>query len=236
MYTFDSRVRYSELAENGCLSLDAMVNYMQDCVTFEAETLDVGMQRMEQKNRTWVLAFWQIVIDRYPRLGELMHIGTQAYGFDKMFGYRNFLLTDQQEQCMVKANSIWVLLDSAKGRPVFVTPEEAEIYGQAEPLEMEYAPRKIKIPKEGGQVQEKIRIQEFHLDTNHHVNNAQYVRLASSFVPTDRAVHELRVEYRTQAVLGDEVIPEAYYSDTQCLIALKNEKGGVYAVVQFIYA
>ena len=137
---------------------------------------------------------------------------------------------------MVKANSIWVMLDSEKGRPTLVTPEEAEVYGTAEPLEMEYAPRKIRIPKEEGQVHEKIRIQEFHLDTNHHVNNAQYVRLASSFVPSEREVHELRVEYRTQAVLGDEVIPEVYLSETQCLVALKDTQGGVYAVVQFLYA
>ena len=30
MYSFDSRVRYSELAENGKLSPDGIVNYLQD--------------------------------------------------------------------------------------------------------------------------------------------------------------------------------------------------------------
>ena len=31
MYTFQSRVRYSETDKSGFLSLNAVVNYMQDC-------------------------------------------------------------------------------------------------------------------------------------------------------------------------------------------------------------
>ena len=34
MYTFDSRIRYSETDETGALSLLGVINYMQDCSTF----------------------------------------------------------------------------------------------------------------------------------------------------------------------------------------------------------
>ena len=35
MYTFDSRVRYSETGEDGLLSLPAIVDYFQDASTFQ---------------------------------------------------------------------------------------------------------------------------------------------------------------------------------------------------------
>ena len=46
MYTFTSRVRFSETDENGKLSLAGIMNYLQDCRVFHSE--DVG-------NRTDVL-------------------------------------------------------------------------------------------------------------------------------------------------------------------------------------
>ena len=57
MYSFDSRVRYSELAENGRLSLDGIVNYLQDCTCFESEELGVGMETTYSRERMWVLNF-----------------------------------------------------------------------------------------------------------------------------------------------------------------------------------
>ena len=42
MYTFDSRVRYSETAEDGRISLNAIIDYMQDCTNFQSEDLGVG--------------------------------------------------------------------------------------------------------------------------------------------------------------------------------------------------
>lgn len=235
MYSFESRIRYSEVAENGCLSLDGLINYMQDCVCFESEELGVGMEHMSQKNHTWVLNFWQIVIERYPKMGETMTIGTQACGCEKMFGYRNFMLTDRQGEYIAKANSIWTLIDQNKGRPVIVTPEEAAVYGNAEPIPMDYASRKIAIP-EGGITQKSFTVQEYHLDTNHHVNNGQYVRMASAFLPKAAVVKELRVEYKKQALLGDEVIPVVYEMPNQSLIALNGVDGKAYAVVEFFVA
>ena len=43
MYTFDSRVRYSETGEDGLLSLPAIVDYFQDVSTFQSEDLGIGI-------------------------------------------------------------------------------------------------------------------------------------------------------------------------------------------------
>ena len=49
MYTFDSRVRYSETGEDGLLSLPAIVDYFQDASTFQSEDLGIGIDFLKKK-------------------------------------------------------------------------------------------------------------------------------------------------------------------------------------------
>lgn len=238
MYTFDSRVRYSETDANARLSLESMIDYMQDCTNFQSEDLGVGLEYHREHQIMWVLSFWQIVIHEYPRMGEWITVGTQSFGCEKMFGHRNFLITrrDEPDRQVAVANSLWVLMDLKKNRPMIVTPEIGDVYGKYDPLPMEYAARKIPLPEEGGKEQESFTVKEHHLDTNHHVNNGQYVRMALAALAEDFVVRELRVEYRKQAMLGDEIIPVLYQSEKEWLVALNGVDGKAYAVVQFFIA
>ena len=67
MYSFDSKIRYSECDSEGRLTLAALLNYFQDCSTFQSEALDVGIEYLKEKHLVWVLSFWQIEVERYPR-------------------------------------------------------------------------------------------------------------------------------------------------------------------------
>ena len=94
MYQFESRVRYSETDEQGQLSLTGILNYFQDCSTFQSEDLGMGIQYLKDQDRAWWLTSWQIVIDRYPALGEKIRVSTWPYDFKGIYGYRNFAISD----------------------------------------------------------------------------------------------------------------------------------------------
>ena len=68
MYTFDSRVRYSEIDHQGTMTLPALINYFQDCSTFQSESLGLGMKALREKKKAWVLSYWQV--DVYKRQME----------------------------------------------------------------------------------------------------------------------------------------------------------------------
>lgn len=231
MYTFNSRVRYSEVDSNARLTLDGIINYMQDCTNFQSEDLGVGLEFHKEKNLAWILNSWQIVIDEYPKMGENITIGTQSFGYEKMFGYRNFLITKEDGSRVAIANSLWVLMDLKKNRPRIVTPEIGDVYGKHKPLEMEYAPRKIKMPENVVKGREFV-VQESQLDTNHHVNNGQYVRMAMNQIELPK-VSELRVEYKKQALLGDMIVPFICRQENKTFVSLDDVDGKAYAVVQF---
>ena len=69
MYSFKSRVRYSEVGSDQKLSLGGLINYFQDCSCFQSDELGVGPKNMEIWGKAWMLNSWQIVVERYPKYG-----------------------------------------------------------------------------------------------------------------------------------------------------------------------
>ena len=232
MYSFNARVRYSEVGGDRRLSVPGVVNYLQDCSTFQSEDLKMGIDYLEQSHRAWLLSSWQIVINRYPRLGEEIVVSTWPYDFKGIYGYRNFTICDKQGEYLVKANSIWFLFDTKAGRPAKVEREDIRGY-QTEgdkKLDMEYAPRRIALSGEY-EAGEPVTVTLHHIDTNRHVNNAQYVAVAREAIPESFQIREIRVEDKKAAILGDVMIPRISREKEACTVALCSQDGTAYAVV-----
>ena len=227
MYKFESKIRYSEVDETGCLAIPKIVDYFQDCSNFQSDLLGVGREFLEEKHLAWVLSFWQIVIERRPKQGESIRIGTFPYEFKGIMGMRNFLLEDMQGRRIVSANSIWTLLDMKSGRPVKAGEDIVGKYPLEEKLPIEYASRKVSIPEEGT-VLAPVTIGRERLDTNRHMNNAQYISIAMNYIPCHLEIKELRVEYKKQAYLGDEIYPFVASIDGGLAISLRDKAGQPY--------
>lgn len=232
MYNYKSRIRYSELDETGHLRLESLLDYFQDCSTFHSEDIGLGVKYLKERRMVWVMSSWQIVTERYPGLGETVTVGTAPYDFKGFIGYRNFLMTDEEGKKLAYANTIWSLLDTETGKPVKPSQEMLKGYVLEPKLAMEYAPRKIQIP-ENLKEREAVWIKRHHLDTNHHVNNGQFVRIAIDSLGKDCKVRQLRAEYKKQVMLGDTLHPwTASSEDGKYVVVLKNAEGAVCCIVE----
>ena len=235
MYTFDSRIRYSETDCEGKLTLQALLDYFQDASTFQSEDLGVGVEPLKKRNLVWVLAYWHIVVEEYPVLCDEVTVGTFPYAFKGCMGSRNFFMTDRRGNYFAKADSLWSLLDATNFRLSVVPQDIHDCYKLEEKLEMPYVGRKIVVP-DLGKEEEPIEVKRHHLDTNHHVNNGQYVRIAGEFLPEGFSIKEMRAEYRKQARLSDVFYPFVYHSteDKKVVVSLRDEEGKPYVNVEFL--
>jgi acyl-ACP thioesterase len=233
MYSFDSRVRYSEVGEDKKLTLNGIINYFQDCSTFQSEELNIGVGVLEGLHRVWVLSSWQIVVERYPALCEKLTISTWPYYFQGFCGYRNFTMRDGEGKAVAYANSLWSFLDTETGHPVRVPEEIEKAYKLEEKLNMNYASRKVPMTG-GGKTQEPFAVQKHHLDTNHHVNNGQYIQMAREYIPAELVIRQMRAEYKKSAVLGDMIYPVVSEEGGRYNVGLCDELGRPYAVVEFM--
>ncbi|MGN0417875.1 MULTISPECIES: acyl-[acyl-carrier-protein] thioesterase [Anaerostipes] len=232
MYTFESRIRYSELDPSGKLSVPGVFNYFQDCSSFQSEELGVGVDYLEQKGKTWVLNAWQVVIRQLPLECDIVKVSTWASGFNKFHATRNFTLKTKNGEILAYANSIWVYVDMKTGRPEIPSKEEVNIYQPEKPLEMDYQSRKIKLPKEW-EKREPLRVQRDWIDSNHHVNNNEYIKIACNEISVEEKYSQIRVEYKKQALEGDVIYPKTAKEDGRIVVALCDENGKPYAVVEY---
>ena len=234
MYSFSNRVRYSEVNSEKELTLPSLLDYLQDCCTFESEDFGVGVDYLAKEQVAWILSSWEIKVYRYPQMGQHIKVSTWPYAFRGFYGYRNFCIEGEDGEKFAEANSVWVFMDTEKIRPARVSERMQEVYIPEirDEIPGEWADRKIRI--EGTPVEkEPVLVQRFHIDTNHHMNNGKYILVAEEYLPENFKPESIRVEYKKAAVIGNMLYPEVYEQQNGVTIVLADEQKVPYAIMQF---
>ena len=253
MYTYSSRIAYSETGADSVLTPVALVDYFQNCSTFQTQDGPVPMEELSRRGILWVINSWQIDMMRLPRLGERVVIGTVPYEMKGFIGLRNFFMdTADTGERLAIANSTWSLIDRESGRPVRVTKDICDAYPLDEMLPMELLPRKLVLPDASGHCPEGCQIMDsspftvstHHLDSNRHVNNGQYIRMAMdaadechAFPEDNNTIRRIRAEYHSQARLQDKIRPRVYVNHRDdagltVTVAINGRDGSPYTVVE----
>lgn len=246
MYSFSSPVRFSEVDADGRLSIPSVVNLLQDCSTFQSEALGVGPGHARESGKAWMISAWEIEIRERPVFNTPMRVSTWATGFKGIKATRNFtIVAPDDDRTVVRAASNWFMFDTAAGRPIRLPEDEIAPYqgdiDADEPLDLPAIPRKIK-PEGEAQATAPVVVTGAHLDTNHHVNNAQYVSLAlgaldelglsEHAVPMPEQPLWMDVHYSTAAKLGDTIYPHVYQGEGNIVVSLDNEEAKPYALIR----
>ena len=232
MYSYKSRIKYSEIDHTGHLTFLALMDYFQDCSILQSIAVGLDYEHLSTFQKAWVITGWQIEVTRYPGLNEEIKVGTFATGTKGLRSHRNFVLLDNKGEILVKADSTWALIDLKTGRPLRPQPEDVDIYGVSEPLKMSDPWLKI---KNAEMVEEfpSFKVKKGHLDTHQHVNNVKYIQMALGFLPEDCKVVKLRVDYKKAALLGDDIFPRLAREHHRTLVELWGEERP-YSLLEFI--
>lgn len=234
MFTvFNSRVRYSETTKNGRMSVKSLFDYMQDCCIFQSEDLDEGVRGLQEMQRAWILASWNIKVVRWPKFGEHINVITWPHHIKKFFAYRGHAVETEDGELLVKGNSIWIFTDTVTGHPVRIPQHEYDIYTIEDRLDQPFTRRTIKC--EGDyQIGDSFNILSHQIDSNGHTNNSQYILMAADCLPEDFDYTGIKVEYTREAKLGASVIPRIYNeSEDRKAVELVSEDAKRYAAVEF---
>ena len=250
MYSFSSRVRYSEIDEQGQLTITSIMNYLQDCATFHGEDVGLGVEYHTARHHAWMMASYEILVYELPKLGDRIEVMTWPYCFRGPYGFRCFEIRSPEGKLYVQADSQWFLYDTVEKRPVKVTPEDCAGYQAEGDQRLDMPPFERKITAGPGTEwipAEPVVIGRHHLDTNHHVNNAQYIEIAREAAETALAGQisgregtpaRLDAQFRKMALLGDTVYPflhiegDAEQPVRGLTAELRDGNGDCYAIVR----
>lgn len=238
MYSIPSRIRYSEVDEDKNLRIVSLVNYLQDCSTFQSEDLGVGVDHLRANSIAWVLMAAHIEIDELPRYTDKITTSTWCYEIKRLLARRNFSMVDETGKEIVRGDTMWTMFSTELMKACSV-PESELVYLEGdEPLEMGPVIRKLALDGEAVSAH-RIFVAEHHLDTNRHVNNAQYIQMAldaldgMSVHVEARSIASIDSVYKLQAHLGDEVHPRYSATSAGYTVSLDNTEGSPFSIVRF---
>lgn len=234
MYSFSSKVRFSECDSTSTLTIPALINYFQDCSTFHCESIDRGIAYTTAHDFAWFVAAWEIQILRLPRFTEDIRISTWSWADRAALANRAFRMETASGEELARADSLWFPFSISRKRPVRIPKDELSYLNECNHLDMPPMQRKIKLTGEGMQ-QTAITVSVHHLDTNNHVNNVQYIAMANDVVRAHDGMFTpalIHVQYKRAAQLGDVIIPRLYVEDTGYAVDLASEQGDSFAIVR----
>ena len=106
MYTYNKKVLFSDVDATRRMSFGSLMDAMQDCVNINSESVGRGIDYMLTHKRTWFAISWNIEIRRIPKMFEEISVKTWAYEFATSIGYRNVIVTDENGEDIVCADSM----------------------------------------------------------------------------------------------------------------------------------
>ena len=236
MYSFTSRVRYSECDGNLTLTIPAAMNYLQDSSMFHCEHIGHGFDYCAQQGFAWFVVAWQIRFNRLPAYGEDIRMRTWCGEMGSALAKRSYTIEDMDGSRLVEADSLCVLVNTQTGRPIRIPRSEYAFVSNEYALDLPPTKRKLRID---GTLQHlyDLPVTEHLIDTNNHVNNVQYVSIADEAVRTrepDFELGTLLVQYKVAAHLGDTMRISLCEEETGYAVDLGNGEGGSFAIVRLI--
>ena len=233
MYSLKYKVTTSTCDSEGRLKLYSALQMMQDCSEMWIDSEPGVKQYFTEQNMAQLLATRQVEIIRVPEYKEELTVTSTVYDVKPMFGFRNTFIYDAEGEPCYKTWSMGAFVDKSTGKLKRIDDNTIASMALEPQLEMNYKDRRIKLPKEGGETREPIKVLRADIDYNKHVNNANYVRMAMELLPQDFEVRGLRVEYRVAAKLGDTLVPTIYQAEGTFTVSLSvgNE---ISAIIEFV--
>lgn len=232
MYELKTKVFYSDIAEDGLAHPHQLMDYLQNCSVLDSESIGKGALKLHETGFAWIVSSWNIEIDRYPEFIEELTIRTWPYAFDRLYGHRNFDILDSQGIEIVRADSLWVMINIEKEMPKKLTKEDIEGYIIGERIDM--APMERKLPMiDAGDKLEPFRIRRMDIDTNSHVNNARYIAMAEEYLPKDRLPKTVKVMYRRAAKFGNKIFPVVKKQEEKLMVDLCDSEYKPFVSVEF---
>lgn len=207
-------IKYYEMDLNMVLKPSALLNILQDIATVNAEMLGFGYSFVHPRNYAWFLIKYHMEFDEYPALVDDLTIKTEPRGVSKIIASRDFEIWDNQKR-LGRVVSNWMMID-LNAKSILPLAKVAPQMPLFEKRENDLAFEKIPAP-ENIDFEKSFEIRYDDIDSNRHVNNANYIVWAFEVLPYEfKGKHKLKtldVVYKKEIAYGQNVVSQAQFDE-----------------------
>lgn len=224
------KIRYSEMDYDLVLKPSALLQFLQDMASENAEELGFGYSYIIKNNLAWFLLKYRIEFTDYPKGIYSLHLKTEPRGCNKLFAFRDFQIMDQ-EKTIGKASTVWALVDLDTKAMASVAEElkDNPYMKTYEKREDDLVFSKIKTPQNVSR-EKLFDIRFDDLDVNKHVNNINYIVWAFETLDFDyrnsKKLKSLDIVFKKEIKYGEKVLSQAEIENNRTVHVIKNAKTG----------
>ena len=103
-------VKYSEIDQNLAMKPFALLNFLQDIASKNAEDLGFGYSYIHPRNYAWFLIKYRMEFEDYPFDTQELTLKTEPRGYNKLFAFRDFEL-HKGDKLLGRIHSMWSIVD-----------------------------------------------------------------------------------------------------------------------------
>ncbi len=187
----------------------ALLGYLLDAAWKHANLTVYGYEQLSARNMIWVLLKARIVIRRQPMWQERVEIETWGKRIERLYAFRDFVLSSPSGEKLVSATTSWIVLDRTSGRPQRLDAKTDGFPWQ--PARSELEPSAEKVPElNDAKALARFRVHFSDIDLNGHVSSARYLQWIVDAHPHEllvgRDLAAIELSFLAEALQDDEVV------------------------------
>ena len=211
-FAVDYKIQLNDISIDAKVRSWVIFNYLQDAAGAHADELGVGLKQLRQSDLSWVLSRIKVKMDDFPEYGDVLRVSTYPSGFDRLFAYRQFVLSSAiTGKRFGVAGSAWLTLNPENFRPVSPVKHFAGLSGWEYEGEIWFQQDTLGklVPDENCDTPVIQRISCTQIDYNRHLNNSYYAMFTEDWLSekSGRMVRfdELQINFNQSTGYGDKL-------------------------------
>ncbi|MFA6770148.1 MAG: acyl-ACP thioesterase domain-containing protein [Bacteroidales bacterium] len=203
-------VKNYEIDHNGFFKPYSFLNHAQEMANIHAQSLGFGYDHLITSGIVWVLSRLHVKFFRLPLWKENLSMETWHKGSDRLFGFRDYSVTDSKGIEVIAATSSWLIIDYKTRKLQRV--DHALVNGFKKTFNnknaIEEPASKIVMPSQMRHCNNKV-VSISDIDINQHTNNARYLEWAMDSIDPQiiikAQIKELWMNFNNESLLGQNI-------------------------------
>lgn len=187
------------------LRLSRLFELLQEASIRHTEQLGMGRDKTLDKGLLWVVTMQRCEIERLPEYDERITLTSWPGQMMHVFFPRYYRIADAQDNTLLSASAMWMLVDEKTRKMVFPDEWGVEIAGVTTGRELRLPSGLKKLPCAE---EASFTVPFSYVDLNGHMNNTRYFDLAEDHIPAaaeGRRLKAVSTEYTAEARFRDSL-------------------------------
>lgn len=208
IWTENYPIRFYHVKKSKTVCPTLLCDFMQDSSVNHIEALGFSLDELHNNKHGWVLSKMYLKLNSLPEWKNSVKIKTWQPGLHKLYGIRDFILSDDVGNEIGRATTYWLAIDTDNHK--ILRPEtylNSKIFNSTERAF-------VKAPVKLNNVMEYdhsicFKVHSNNLDLNGHTNSIVYLKwvfkILKDLVPDEYSISEIEANYISQSFPGDNI-------------------------------